>query len=130
MPPDRQRYWIFAVARNALTDYYRKRSARGAGEQEMLLHPEALFPPSIEPEAQMEEREEMEMLDAAIRRLPEALRTVLVMSAMEGMTSAQIAGALGKPAGTVRNLLFRARKQLAETMRLMEDSPLQETCAK
>jgi RNA polymerase sigma-70 factor (ECF subfamily) len=130
MPPDRHRYWIFAVARNALTDYYRKRSARAAGEEEVLRQPEAFLRPSIEPRARMEEREEMAALDTAIRRLPETLRAVLVMSVVGEMTSAQIAEALGKPAGTVRSLLFRARKQLAEELRLMECLPLQERTVK
>jgi RNA polymerase sigma factor (sigma-70 family) len=130
MPPDRCRYWIFAVARNALTDFYRKRSVRAAGEEEILRHPEAILPPSIEPEAYMEEREEMERLDAAIRCLPENLRTVLVMSVVGEMTSGQIAEVLGKPPGTVRNLLFRARKQLAETMRRWDCSARQEAVSK
>lgn len=34
LTPDRRRYWLFAVARNVLTDSYRKEASRQASQQE------------------------------------------------------------------------------------------------
>src|SRR5919201_4834341 len=35
LAPERQRYWIFAVARNLVTDFYRSRAAQRAAHQEL-----------------------------------------------------------------------------------------------
>ncbi len=49
-----------------------------------------------------------------IDRLPEKLRVVLLLSAVEGMEAREVAGVLGIPAGTVRSRLHLARKRLLE----------------
>jgi len=51
-----------------------------------------------------------------IDTLPEELRQPLVLAALEEMTSAQIAAALGIPDGTVRNRIQRARALLRQKM--------------
>ena len=58
------------------------------------------------------EREFHARLRAEIERLPEKLRAVLLMSAVEDLQSPEIAAALGIPEGTVRSRLHLARKQL------------------
>jgi len=70
-------------------------------------------------EADVIGRNELEVLDAAIARLPEALRTVLVLQVLGDRTSAEIGELLGRPAGTVRYQLAQARRRLAEELRLM-----------
>ncbi len=129
LEPDRRRYWLFAVARNLLTDYYRSRAARLLAEQELSRDPgEALRSPEG-PAAKLEQEEELRVLDVAIRRLPEDLRTVLVMQAFGEMSSAQIGEMLGRPAGTVRYNIAIARKRLADEMGLIEDSSVgEENC--
>jgi len=49
--------------------------------------------------------------------LPEKLRLVLLLAAMEGHTIEEIAGMLGISTGTVKSRIFYARKQLAEKLR-------------
>ncbi len=56
-------------------------------------------------------------LDRALEELPEKLRLVLLLAAMEGHTIDEIAAMLGIPAGTVKSRIFFARKQLAEQLR-------------
>ena len=51
-----------------------------------------------------------------IERLPEKLRVVLILSAVEGMEASEVAALLEIPAGTVRSRLHLARKQLLEVM--------------
>lgn len=51
-------------------------------------------------------------LDAALRRLPDEQREVLLLVALEQLSYSEAAGALGIPVGTVMSRLFRARERL------------------
>jgi RNA polymerase sigma-70 factor (ECF subfamily) len=55
---------------------------------------------------------EREMLRRLIEHLPEHLRQPLVLSAIEEMTSREVAVAMGIPEGTVRTRVMRARVEL------------------
>jgi RNA polymerase sigma-70 factor (ECF subfamily) len=59
-------------------------------------------------------------MDAAIGRLPEDLRTVLVLQVLGDRTSAEIGELLGRPAGTVRYQLALARRHLADELKVIE----------
>ena len=56
-----------------------------------------------------------------IRRLPEQQRVTLTLAAAGGLTSAEIATALGVPAGTVRYRLSLARRTLAAALSTYDD---------
>src|SRR6266513_5714643 len=56
-------------------------------------------------------------LENALAELPENLRLVLLLAAMEGHTIDEIASMLGISTGTVKSRIFYARKQLAEKLR-------------
>ncbi len=56
-------------------------------------------------------------LDRALDELSPKLRLVLLLSAMEGHTTEEVAAMLSIPAGTVKSRLSFARKQLAEKLR-------------
>ena len=49
-------------------------------------------------------------------RLPAAEREVLLLSAMDELSTAEIAGVMGKSESAVRALLFRARGRLRERL--------------
>lgn len=55
-------------------------------------------------------------LEHAMDELPEKLRLVLLLAAIEGYTLEEVSGMLGIPTGTVKSRLFFARKQLAEKL--------------
>jgi DNA-directed RNA polymerase specialized sigma24 family protein len=55
-------------------------------------------------------------LVAAIRGLPPGQREVIVLVALGELTPTQAARVLGKPAGTVRSLLFKARVALHQAL--------------
>lgn len=60
----------------------------------------------------------------AIDNLPDKLRIVIVLSAIEGHDIREVASLLDIPEGTVKSRLFLGRKQLAEALRwLVTDSP-------
>ena len=56
--------------------------------------------------------DERELLRQMIDRLPEELRRPLVLSAIEGMTSGEVAAVMGIPEGTVRTRVMRAKTEL------------------
>jgi RNA polymerase sigma-70 factor (ECF subfamily) len=51
-----------------------------------------------------------------LRKLPEDLRTTLVLFYLDGMKYSEIAEAMGCPLGTVRSRLFEARERLKKMM--------------
>lgn len=113
LPPDRQRAWVFAVARNLVIDTHRTRASAEAARAALERDAVAAAPAGEGPEARVELGERVAQLDRAIRELPEKLRTVLSLHVAGGLTSAQVGEVLGEPAGTVRYQLSQARRQLA-----------------
>jgi RNA polymerase sigma-70 factor (ECF subfamily) len=64
------------------------------------------------PEERAAESDERELLRQMIDTLPEDLRRPLVLSAIEEMTSVEVAVVLGIPEGTVRTRVMRAKTEL------------------
>ena len=68
-------------------------------------------------------RERSAQLWRAIDLLPEKLRVVVVLGAIEGHDIREIARLLGVPEGTVKSRLFLARKGLAESLQCLAPEP-------
>lgn len=61
---------------------------------------------------------------AALDRLPEKLRIVMVLAAIEGYNTKELASLLDLPEGTVKSRLFLARKRMAEDLKwLVKNTP-------
>lgn len=56
---------------------------------------------------------------ASIERLPEDLRTAIILRELEGMTYEEIAETMDCPVGTVRSRLFRARESIDNDLRAL-----------
>ena len=121
--PERQRAWLFSTARNLVIDQYRGRATRTAAQDALVASLDPAEQTSDGPERIVERDRELRLVDEAIRRLPEALRTVLVLQVIDERTSAEIGDMLGRPAGTVRYQISQARKRLAEELRRLEAAP-------
>jgi RNA polymerase sigma-70 factor, ECF subfamily len=113
IPDDRQRAWIFTVARNLSVDAHRHQRTQASTEQALAHEPTRPPQPASAP---VIAAERVAIVGEAIRRLPEPQRVTLAMAAAGQMTSTQIATALGVPAGTVRYRLSLARRALAEAL--------------
>ena len=122
LPSGRQRAWLFTIARNLVVDQYRSRAARSAAQDALVASTTPDDQLSEGPETAVERDHEARLVDEAIRRLPDDLRTVLVLQVLAEKTSAEIGELLDRPAGTVRYQLSRARKRLAEEIHLLESS--------
>jgi RNA polymerase sigma-70 factor (ECF subfamily) len=118
MPSDRQRAWIFTVARNLSVDAHRQVLAEAGAVQALVREPARPPQPAS---AAVLAAERVAIVGEAIRRLPEQQRVTLSMATVGGMTSAEIAAALGIPAGTVRYRLSLARRVLADVLARYDD---------
>jgi len=73
-------------------------------------------------EQSLVEHGDRELLRRLIDGLPEELRQALVLSAVEEMTSREVAVAMGIPEGTVRTRVMRARAELKRRFEAMRIS--------
>lgn len=97
--------WIYAIARN--TCLTRRRSAAGHRTYSLDESNAAeIAAPDPPPAADSD-------LRAAIARLPEKYRRVLVLFYLEDRSYQQVALAMDLPMGTVKTYLHRAKKELA-----------------
>jgi RNA polymerase sigma-70 factor (ECF subfamily) len=66
------------------------------------------------PEEVAMETDERRLMRDMIEALPEEFRQPLVLSAIEGMRSSEVAAVMGIPEGTVRTRVLRAKERLRE----------------
>lgn len=100
--------WLFRVARNCATDYFRRCKP--------VISLESLLPEQHPQAAPLEEvalaREEERRLLTHLRLLSEREREVVGLKFAVGMTNREIARLLEMPEGTVGSLLHRALRRL------------------
>lgn len=69
------------------------------------------------PESMLQSRQVGEAVNRAIEKLPEDLRTAIVLRELEGLSYEEIAESMNCPIGTVRSRIFRAREAIASELR-------------
>ena len=72
--------------------------------------------PKPSPEDKLHQAQEEALLQAAIGRLSEEKRLVLVMVEYNGLTGVEVAGILGIPVGTIWRRLHEARAELRQAL--------------
>src|SRR5437879_5835899 len=114
---DRTRFraWLVRIAFRLALD--RLRSGKRRELRDTIWSQPEHQPPTRTAEDLAASKELQAHLDNALAELPEKLRLVLLLAAMEGHTIEEIAGMLGISTGTVKSRIFYARKQLAEKLR-------------
>ncbi len=113
MPIDHVTGWLFRVARNRITDLFRKKKpesfsdAAVVDEEDELLQVEDLLPsPAAGPEALYARNALLDELALAVEELPEEQREVFVAHELEGRSFKEMAAATGV---SVNTLLSRKR---------------------
>jgi RNA polymerase sigma-70 factor (ECF subfamily) len=114
---DRNRFraWLVRIAFRLALD--RLRSGKRREQRDTLWSQPERQPPAATAEDLAASSEFQAHLESALAELPEKLRLVLLLAAMEGRTIEEIAALVGIPVGTVKSRIFLARKQLAEKLR-------------
>ncbi len=119
-PGTNLRAWLFQILRNTFYTQYRRK-----GREPEAVDPEALdgllnpskalgaggrLAGSADGGAGLD-------LTAALNRLPEEYRSVVLLADLEDFTMAEVAQIMGCPVGTVKSRLFRARGILKNLLR-------------
>jgi len=115
--------WLYRIAINTAKNHFaaqgRRAPTRGSAELEdaensadgLALRDVAT------PDAVLLSKQVGEAVNRAIERLPEDLRTAIVLRELEGMSYDEIANSMNCPVGTVRSRIFRAREAIAAELR-------------
>jgi RNA polymerase sigma factor (sigma-70 family) len=111
MPIEHVTGWLFRVARNRITDLFRKKKPEAfsevADENDELLQLEELLPsPDAGPDALFARQVLLDELEAAIDELPKEQRVVFVAHEFEGRSFKEISAETGV---SVNTLLSRKR---------------------
>lgn len=111
--------WLFRIATNLCIDYGRKKKTQAAttslfqeNEDDESEAQRDIPDVAFDPQRLMLNKELGRQLDAALRELPEKLRTVVLLYDIEGLPYEEIASIVGCPLGTVKSRLFNARAAL------------------
>lgn len=120
---DRFRGWLVRATFRLALDRIRARSRREHHELTASRAIEASHPLS-DVESLVVSREFERQVAQALDALPEKLRVVMVLAAIEGYNTREVAKLAGLPEGTVKSRLFLARKKLAESLQcLVKNTP-------
>lgn len=107
--------WLYQIARNLCRDYFRSRAYKQALASEGLdgLPHE---PVQTGKRSNLEE-ERIEVVQAALMKLPPKLRECLILTAIEGLSQAEAGARLGLTAKAVQVRNYRARSLLSQLLK-------------
>ena len=97
--------WLYRIAANALADR-RRQTARDSAEP----------PPDVPDGTESDEIERRVMLFQLVERLPDLQRQVIEMRFIDGKSLREIAAALDRSDGAVKQLQLRALENLRKSM--------------
>ena len=106
------RVWLFQIARNVVANVRRSRRRH----PEAPLEAAAVVADPLDVERGAARREETAAAWAAVGRLPDDRRRALVLRFVEEMSTAEIAGILGRSEGAVRVLIHRGLRAVARDL--------------
>jgi RNA polymerase sigma factor (sigma-70 family) len=113
--------WLFRVARNRITDFFRKKKPEPL-EDEAALPLEDLLPsPDAGPDAAYARSVLLEELDAALEELPEEQREVFVAHEIQGRSFKELAAETGLTVNTLLSRKHYAVLHLRQRLQAIHD---------
>ena len=117
------RAYLYSAARNIVFDHYRKAKVAQSYADDITSQPELHGLEEITPEHVSIERDRLQVISAAILRLPEKQQVVLTLKRYHGATHAEIAARTGWSIADISRQLARAITTLSAVRDAMEEEP-------
>jgi RNA polymerase sigma factor (sigma-70 family) len=111
--------WLYAVARNRLTDWLRAEARSRA--RRLPADEQTLAGAAPDPAEAIDRREARRRVGRYLDALPPREREVAFLRFFEGMRHRQIALITGLPAGTVKYLVHQVRQGVRSTLEVRDD---------
>lgn len=125
------RPWLYAIATNQAIDALRRRNRRADQRADAATTPdedgqprplfELLPAPGDGPPDAADRAEQRELVRAAVDRLPDLLRQVVILAYFQGLKYRDVADVLDIPVGTVKSRLHAALARLTEEWTAQEE---------
>jgi RNA polymerase sigma-70 factor (ECF subfamily) len=115
--------WLLRIVTNACYDELRRRKRRptvplepldDAGEEVESAH--WMVDPTDQPEEQVQRVELQHAIQHCLDNLPSDFRSTVIMVDVQGLDYFEAAQAIGKPIGTIKSRLARARSRLRDCL--------------
>ena len=105
------RGWLYAIARNTLTDYWRKYKTMPLDDDIELVDEDAPNQNEI-----LDKELELIKVARAMTKLPKDMKSVVTLRFMQGYSARQTGEALGISEANVRVIQFRALKRMKKDL--------------
>jgi RNA polymerase sigma-70 factor, ECF subfamily len=115
--------WLYRIAINTAKNWLVSQGRRAPTSTEADIEEAETFDDGEHlrdlntPDAMLLTKQVAEAVNRAIERLPEDLKTAIVLRELEGLSYEEISETMNCPIGTVRSRIFRAREAIAEELR-------------
>jgi RNA polymerase sigma-70 factor (ECF subfamily) len=114
--------WFFKIVVNLSLDHYRRlrrgpELVRGDSAAEPVAPPGSIGPMAADQDVALHRADIRRIFDEAARRLTPPQRAAFTLREIEGLSTEDVAAAMGVRASTVRNHLLQARRRLQEFLR-------------
>jgi len=106
--------WLISIARNLLTDYYRK---RGRSRETSL---EEIEEPSLDSDGNEKDTLHPDDIRKMLDMITEEQKEVIILRFIEGNTNEEVAKTMNKSIGAIKALQFRALTALREILKKEE----------
>ncbi|MDZ4158607.1 MAG: sigma-70 family RNA polymerase sigma factor [Anaerolineaceae bacterium] len=122
------RAWLLRIVTNTCFDELRRRKRRPTtplepldNDDQEIESPAWLADSRDDPEEAAEQAELSRAIERCVQRLPDEYRVVVVLVDIQGFDYREVAEALGKPLGTVKSRLARARLRLRSCLQQVQE---------
>ena len=117
--------WLYRIAFNFAISRRRRKRVEVSVDQTRENTGDEPIDDGESPDEQMLRKERAHQVQAALRRLSDEYREILVLREMEGCCYETIAEILDIPTGTVRSRLHRARSELRDQLKeVLAENPM------
>jgi RNA polymerase sigma-70 factor (ECF subfamily) len=117
--------WLYKITANRCIDYRRRRALRAfIGLDDVQ---DSLASAEPDAEARTSARQELSLIRTGMSHLPERQRMALLLKVVADLDIPAIAEVMGRSAGSVEQLLVRARRALRNRMAVAERGAERET---